>query len=192
MTVEKNTAAHAETHAELLAQLAGSICTRSLNRFAQESRQDGESLMDAVERYEIDYAWHVLASDRMRDASLALLEAKLGQPASDAHKRCVADVLSAAAAGQASELLMSFDSDVPERLATLLCERHERMTKREAVAGTRDLWIRPSDTRPSACSGTTPSSCRSRGASPWHPRPACSCPDAPASRCIRPCRLARC
>ena len=47
-------------HAELLALVTKSLCTRTLNVFAEESRLDGESLKDAVERYEIDYAWQVL------------------------------------------------------------------------------------------------------------------------------------
>lgn len=107
-------------HADLLACVTQSLCTRTLNVFAQESRLDGESLKDAVDRYEVDYAWHVLSSDRMRNETVALLEAKLGQPATDAHKACVAAVLKAAAAGQSSDLLMSFDNDLPGQLAGLL------------------------------------------------------------------------
>lgn len=121
-------------HDELLALVTKNLCTRTLNGFAQESRLDGESLKDAVERYEVDYAWHVLGSDRLRDETIALLEAKLKQPASDAQKNSVAEVLSAAAAGQSSDLLMSFDSDVPEQLAAMLCSRHERRTHAEAEA----------------------------------------------------------
>lgn len=113
-------------HDELLALVTRSLCTRTLNRFAEESRLDGESLSDAVERYEIDYAWRVLGSDRLRDETFVLLEAKLRLPASDAQKTCVAEVLKAAAAGQSSDLLMSFDNDVPEQLAAMLCSRHER------------------------------------------------------------------
>ncbi|MDR7332565.1 hypothetical protein [Roseateles asaccharophilus] len=127
-------AVNTPAHEELLALVAKSLCTRPLNVFAQESRLDGESLKDAVERYEVDYAWHVLASDRLRDETVALLEAKLKQPATDAQKACVAEVLKAAAAGQPSELLMSFDSDVPEQLAALLCARHERRTQVQAEA----------------------------------------------------------
>ena len=125
-------ATNTPAHDELLALVAKSLCTRTLNVFAQESRLDGESLKDAVERYEVDYAWHVLGSDRMRNETIALLEAKLKQPATDTQKACVAEVLKAAAAGQPSELLMSFDSDVPEQLAALLCARHERMAQAEA------------------------------------------------------------
>ncbi len=121
-------------HAELLALVSKSLCTRTLDRFAEESRLDGESLKDAVERYEIDYAWQVLGSDRMRDETVALLEAKLKHPASDAQKASVAEVLKAAATGQSSDLLMSFDSDVPEQLAALLCAQHARKAMAEAEA----------------------------------------------------------
>lgn len=113
-------------HDELLALVTRSLCTRTLNGFAQESRLDGESLKDAVERYEVDYAWCVLGSDRMHDETVALLEAKLQQPATDAQKACVADVLRAAAASQSSDLLMSFDNDVSEQLAAMLSAQHER------------------------------------------------------------------
>jgi hypothetical protein len=121
-------------HDELLALVAKNLCTRTLNGFSQESRLDGESLKDAVQRYEVDYAWHVLGSDRLRDETIALLEAKLKQPATVAQKRCVAEVLRAAAAGQSSDLLMSFDSDLPEQLAAMLCSQHERAALAEAEA----------------------------------------------------------
>lgn len=127
-------AGHTPLHDELLALVAASLCTRTLALFAQESRLDGESLQDAVQRYEVDYAWHVLGSARLRNETFARLEAKLGQPASDAHKACVADVLNAAAASQSSDQLMSFDNDLLELLAALLCARHERRTQAEAEA----------------------------------------------------------
>jgi len=129
-------AANSLVHDELLALLASLLCTRPLHLFAQESRLDGESLKDAVERYEVDYAWHVLASDRLRDETVARLEAKLGQPATDAQKTCVADVLKAAAAGQSPDLLMSFDNDVAEQLAAMLCarRRHSATVEAEAVS----------------------------------------------------------
>lgn len=120
-------AANTLLHSEFLAAVAKSLCTRPLDLFARESRLDGETLKDAVERYDVDYAWHVLGSARLRDETVALLEAKLQHAATDAQKACVADVLNAAAAGQPPELLMSFDCDVPEQLAALLCARHERM-----------------------------------------------------------------
>lgn len=119
-------------HDELLARLAGHLSTRPLTLFAKESRLDGESLSDAVDRYEVDYAWHVLGSDRLRDETVALLEAKLKQPATDAQKACVADVLRSAAEGQPSDLLMSFDNDVPERLAAMLCAQHDHRAHAEA------------------------------------------------------------
>ena len=121
-------------HADLIASLADSFCTRTLNRFAEESRLDGESLKDAVQRYEIDYAWQVLGSDRLHDETLALLEAKLKQPATRAQKSCVAEVLNAAAMGQSSDLLMSFDNDVSERLAALIFALHESKTLSDAEA----------------------------------------------------------
>ena len=70
----------------MLTLVAKSLCTRMLNPFAQKSRLYGESLKDAGERYEVDYAWHVPGSDRMRNETVALLEAKLKQPATDAQK----------------------------------------------------------------------------------------------------------
>ena len=118
--------------AELIALVTASLCTRTLNVFAEESRLDGESLKDAVERYEIDYAWQVLGSDRMRDETVAALEGKLKQPASDAQKSCVTEVLLAAAASQSSELLMSFDNDVPEQLASAML-RAQHASKATAV-----------------------------------------------------------
>ena len=119
-------------HDELLALVTRSLCGRTLNGFAQESRLDGESLKDAVERYEIDYAWHVLGSDRMRSDTVALLEAKLGQPATEAQKSRVTEVLRAAAAAQPADLLLSFDSDLPELMAAMLCSRHEHSKQAEA------------------------------------------------------------
>lgn len=117
------TAVNASLHAELLALLTKCLCTRAVNLFAQESRQDGESLRDALERYEVDYAWHVLASDRMRDETLALLAAKLGRAPTAAQQACLDGVLKAAAAEQSADQLMSFDNDLPEQLAALLCAR---------------------------------------------------------------------
>lgn len=119
-------AAHDTEHAELLATVTESLCTRALNRFAEESRLDGESLQDAVARYEIDYAWQVLGSDRLRDETLARLEAKLGHAASAVQTARVVEVLKAAAAGQASDLLMSFDNDVAEQLAQRLHAQQAR------------------------------------------------------------------
>ena len=107
-------------HADLVAQLMASLSTRTLNHFAQEARLDGESLKDASERYEIDYAWHVLGSDRLRNETVAALEARLQRAATEVQRACVSDILSSAAAQQAPELLMSFDNDVSEQLALWL------------------------------------------------------------------------
>jgi len=109
-----------QDHATLLATVIAALSTRSLNHFAAEARLDGESLQQAVERYEIDYAWHVLGSARLREATVARLEARLKQPASAAQQRCIAEVLHAAASAQDPELLMSFDNDVAEQLAAAL------------------------------------------------------------------------
>lgn len=125
------TAPNTPLHDELLALVARSLCSRPLGVFAQESRLDGESLKDAVERYEVDYAWHVLGSERLRNETIRLLEGKLTHTASDAQKASVTQVLKAAAAVQAADALMSFDSDVPEQLAALLYARGDA---RAAVA----------------------------------------------------------
>lgn len=108
------------THAELVIHVVSGLQTRTLNDFAAEARADGESLQQAVERYEIDYAWQVLGSDRLQEAAVLALEARLQRPITAAQRACVAAALSEAAAGQAPELLMSFDNDVPEHLADLL------------------------------------------------------------------------
>ena len=120
------TALNTPLHEELLALVSQTVCSRPLGAFAQESRLDGESLSDAVQRYEVDYAWHVLGSDRLRHETIALLEGKLTHTASDAQKASVAQVLQAAAARQAADALMSFDNDVPEQLAARLYARHAR------------------------------------------------------------------
>ena len=134
MATKETPDTHAPDGAELLATLASSLCTRTLNQFAEESRLDGESLRAALERYEIDYAWHVLGSERLRDETFAALQARLGQPATEAQRVCVVDVLALAAAGQSSEQLMSFDNDVAEALARLLHAQHQRQIQGEAVA----------------------------------------------------------
>ncbi|MFG6457487.1 hypothetical protein [Roseateles sp. BYS96W] len=121
-------------HDELLAFVLKSLCTRTLTAFAQESRLDGESLKDAVERYEVDYAWHVLGSDRVRDETVALLEARLGQAATVAQKSCLTAVLRAAAASQPADLLMSFDNDLPEQLAALLVEQADSLATSAVLA----------------------------------------------------------
>ncbi len=108
-------------HAAQLAQVMNAICTRTLNHFAEEAKLNGESLKDAFDRYEIDYAWHVLGSDRLRDATLACLAQRHSHVATDAQKASLAGILKSAADAQAPELLMSFDNEVPEQLADSLC-----------------------------------------------------------------------
>lgn len=108
-------------HSAQLAQVMNAICTRTLNHFAEEAKLNGESLKDAFERYEIDYAWHVLGSDRLRDATLACLAQRHSHIATDAQKASLVGILKSAAEAQAPELLMSFDNEVPEQLADSLC-----------------------------------------------------------------------
>lgn len=118
---DRNTAVHEQ--AERLARVVvDALCTRTLGGFAEESRLDGETLRDAVERYEVDYAWHVLGSQRMCDETVALLEARLARPATDVQKASIGDALRLAASSQATDLLMSFDNEVPALLAAALSE----------------------------------------------------------------------
>ena len=107
-------------NAELVPQVARLLPTRTLTLFAEESRQDGESLQQAVERYDIDYAWHVLGSPRTLDAVVAALEARLTRELTAQQRDEVVSVLKAAAAHQASDLLMSFDNDLALQLASLM------------------------------------------------------------------------
>lgn len=117
MAIENSVPAHAEQ----VAHVVNTICTRTLNHFAEEAKTNGESLKDAFERYEIDYAWHVLASDRMRERTVAALQAKHQCVVTDVQKAGIADILQSAAAAQPAELLMSFDNELPESLADYLC-----------------------------------------------------------------------
>ncbi len=107
-------------HAEQVAGVMSAICTRTLNHFAEGAKMNGESLKDAFERYEIDYAWHVLGSARLREETVTLLEARHSHAVTEAQKARIAGILQSAAQAQAPELLMSFDNEVPERLADLL------------------------------------------------------------------------
>lgn len=122
------------TQAALVACVVNEMCSRTLNHFAEEARMDGESLQQAVERYEIDYAWHILGSDRMREETVSALEAKMKHPASEEQKAFVADILKSAAAVQAPDSLMSFDNDVPEQLSGNLCAWFEHRTLPAAKA----------------------------------------------------------
>jgi hypothetical protein len=106
---------------DLLARFVPMLSTRTLRHVAEEARLDGESLKDAVERYEIDYAWHVLSSRRLLDACVGALDMALGQPANEVQRSHVLGLLQAAAAAQPADNLMSFDNDVPAHLAALLC-----------------------------------------------------------------------
>ena len=110
----------APAQAELLAAILNGLCTRTLAQFAAESRLDGESLADAVERYEVDYAWQVLAAERTLAAVVARLQSELSQELADPLEASVAEALQLAAAQQPTDLLMSFDNDLPELIAGLL------------------------------------------------------------------------
>lgn len=107
-------------HAEQVAHVVRGLCTRTLNHFAEEAKMNGESLKDAFDRYDIDYAWHVLGSDRMRDETLSFMEIKYQHAATDEQKLCVTGILKSAAEAQAPDLLMSFDNEVPQQLADCL------------------------------------------------------------------------
>ncbi len=110
---------------ELLSRFTQGLVTRTVAHVAAEARLDGESLRNIVDRYEIDYAWHVLGSDRLRESVLAALASGLGRPADDTQRKAVHDVLQAAAALQPSDALMSFDNDVAEHLSQLLIAEFE-------------------------------------------------------------------
>lgn len=110
----------APAQAELLAGIVNGLCTRTLVQFAAESRLDGESLADAVERYEVDYAWQVLGAQRTCESVVSCLQSELGQAVAEALKPAVAEALQLAAARQPSDLLMSFDNDLPELITGLL------------------------------------------------------------------------
>jgi hypothetical protein len=115
---------------ELLARFTSGLSTRTLRHVAEEARLDGESLKEGVERYEIDYAWQVLASQRLQDACLVALAARLGNEVGETQRACLVDVLQSAASAQPGDALMSFDNDVPEHLASLLCAWFERQPVR--------------------------------------------------------------
>jgi hypothetical protein len=120
----------AQLRDDLLSRFSEGLVTRTLAQVAEEARQDGESLQDLVTRYEIDYAWHVLGSERTRQACLAALEARGAGPAPESQRVFLAALLEAAAAAQPVDALMSFDNDVPALLGQLLGAWFER----EAVA----------------------------------------------------------
>jgi hypothetical protein len=108
--------------ADVVSALLKGLVTRSLSQVADEARLDGESLRQVVDRYEIDYAWHVLGSERMREACASALAARLKRPATVAEQADMAALLAAAAAAQSSDALMSFDNDVAQQLGGLLAK----------------------------------------------------------------------
>ncbi|EYC52770.1 hypothetical protein AZ34_03130 [Hylemonella gracilis str. Niagara R] len=110
----------ATDHAASMAYVMSTLSTRTLHHFAQEAKLNGESLKDAFERYEIDYAWYVLGSDRLREATVDSLARRHHHVVTEAQRESLAGVLKSAAEAQAPELLMSFDNDVPDQLADYL------------------------------------------------------------------------
>mgnify|MGYP006176877699 FL=1 len=119
---------------DLIARFSQGLSTRTLRHVAEEARLDGESLKQGVERYEIDYAWQVLGSQRLQEACLVALAERLASPVSDSQRACLVDVLQSAATAQPTDALMSFDNDVPEHLATLLCAWFDRQSVRVTEA----------------------------------------------------------
>ncbi len=115
---------------DLLARFSQGLSTRTLRHVAEEARLDGESLKQCLERYEIDYAWHVLGSQRLQEACLVALAKRMVHPVSDTQRACLVDVLHCASTTQPTDALMSFDNDVPEHLAVLLCAWFERQSVR--------------------------------------------------------------
>ncbi len=113
---------------DLLARFSQGLSIRSLRHVAEEARLDGEGLKQGVERYEIDYAWHVLGSQRLQDACLVALAVRLGHGASEMQQAWLVDFLQSAATAQPTDALMSFDNDVPEHLATLMCAWFDRQS----------------------------------------------------------------
>jgi hypothetical protein len=108
---------------DLLARFSQGLRTRTMRHVAEEARLDGESLKQGVERYEIDYAWHVLGSQRLLDECLSAVEVLCGHPVDPPHRENMAEILRCAAAAQPADALMSFDNDVAENLAELLVSR---------------------------------------------------------------------
>lgn len=106
-------------HADIASMLVKHLVIRTSRQVADEARLDGESLRQLVERYEIDYAWHVLSSERMLEAGVAALELLMDRPASAAEKSSLAALLTTVAASQPADALMSFDNDVASHLASL-------------------------------------------------------------------------
>lgn len=114
--------AHLNVHVDLVPRVVKLLSTRTLQQIAVEAREDGESLRDLVQRYEIDYAWHVLGSQRLLDATVDALRRRLQRAPTHQQRTEVAAVLHAVAIGQASEQLMSFDNDLAQQLAEMLVE----------------------------------------------------------------------
>jgi hypothetical protein len=107
---------------DLVPRVVKLLSTRTLHQFAEEARADGESLRDLIERYDIDYAWHVLGSQRLLDATLGELASLLQREPTEQQRAEVAAVFHAVAIGQATDQLMSFDNDLAQQLAEMMVE----------------------------------------------------------------------
>lgn len=108
--------------ADLVPQVARLLSTRTIQQVAEEARADGESLRDLVDRYDIDYAWHVLGSQRLLDETLVALGSLLQSAPTERQRVEVAALLGAVAAGQGSDQLMSFDNELAPQLAEMMAD----------------------------------------------------------------------
>ncbi|WP_439521031.1 hypothetical protein [Hydrogenophaga sp.] len=108
--------------ADLVPQVARLLSTRTIQQVAEEARADGESLRDLVDRYDIDYAWHVLGSQRLLDETLAAWGSLLKSAPTEQQRAEVAALLGAVAVGQASDQLMSFDNELAPQLAEMMAD----------------------------------------------------------------------
>jgi hypothetical protein len=109
-------------HADLVPQVVALLSTRTLNQFAEEARPDEESLQQSIDRYDIDFAWHVLGSQRTLDAALSAIELRLQCPLTSLQHGEAVSLLKATSLSVEPCLLMSFDNDFAQQLAELLCD----------------------------------------------------------------------
>ncbi len=111
---------HSNVDAGLLRQVSQQLSTRTLAVMAEELRRDGESLREAVDRYEVDFAWHILGSTRLLDDTVDELTGRLRRDLTPDQRAELAALLTAAALGQASDQLMSFDNDLAQGVADVM------------------------------------------------------------------------
>lgn len=111
---------HSNVDAGLMRQVSQLLSTRTLAAMAEELRLDGESLREAVDRYEIDFAWHVLGSKRLLNDTVDELALRLRKELTSDQRAELSALLNAAALGQASDQLMSFDNDLAQGVADVM------------------------------------------------------------------------